>query len=138
MPGGAGDDGVDRVTQRPLPLPPLPPPQIATLHTREEYIPDVSRWWANGNIICNVDSPSFWGDSYLTQLKDMLVQTCATRVVPDCEFFINKRDFPHLKVRAGGGSKATNRGMADDAAARATNSPVMSVMSVCLCLPACL
>lgn len=64
----------------------------------EDYIPDFKRWWANGNIICNADSPSFWGDSYLPQLRDMLESVCAARSVADCEFFINKRDFPHLKV----------------------------------------
>mmetsp|Transcript_32418 Transcript_32418/g.30923 ORF Transcript_32418/g.30923 Transcript_32418/m.30923 type:complete len:527 (+) Transcript_32418:216-1796(+) len=27
----------------------------------------------------------------------MLAETCATREVPDCEFFVNKRDYPQLK-----------------------------------------
>jgi hypothetical protein len=44
---------------------------------------------------------NFWGDSYLPQIKDMLEQLCAHRTVSDCEFFINKRDYPHMKVRAG-------------------------------------
>jgi hypothetical protein len=38
-----------------------------------------------------------WGDQFLFQLKDMLAETCATREIPDCEFFINKRDYPQLK-----------------------------------------
>jgi hypothetical protein len=63
----------------------------------ERYMQDVSRWWANGNIICNVEAPNFWGDSYLPQLRHMLQTLCAERDVPDAEFFINKRDFPHLK-----------------------------------------
>ncbi len=63
----------------------------------ERYLPDVRSWWANGNIICNVPSPDFWGDNYLPQLKHMLLTLCAQRAVPDCEFFINKRDFPQLK-----------------------------------------
>ena len=67
---------------------------------REDYIPDKSRWWANGNIMCNVESPKFWGDSYLTQMRHMLDELCESRSVPDCEFFINKRDFPHLKKKA--------------------------------------
>lgn len=66
------------------------------LGSKEEYILDPSRWWANGNIICNVESPDFWGDNYLPQLRHMLETLCARRAVPDAEFFINKRDFPHL------------------------------------------
>lgn len=64
---------------------------------KEDVIPDKTLWWANGNIICNVQSHRFWGDSYLTQLRDMLQTLCMNRKLPDCEFFINKRDFPQLK-----------------------------------------
>ena len=68
---------------------------------REEvFIGDKRRWWANGNIMCNVASPDFWGDNYLPQLKHLLLTLCERRQVPDCEFFINKRDFPQLKRRA--------------------------------------
>jgi len=63
----------------------------------EEYM-EVNKWWANGNIICNVASSDFWGDAYLTQLKHMLLTLCEKRAVADCEFFINKRDFPQLKA----------------------------------------
>lgn len=76
-------------------------------HYRKENIIDKQCWWANGNIICNEhvqpnatgrDSVSqWWGDHFLFQLKDMLAETCRQRVVPDCEFFINKRDYPQLK-----------------------------------------
>jgi hypothetical protein len=64
---------------------------------RERPLKDKRLWWANGNIMCNEASARFWGDSYLTQLRHMLERTCAERDVADCEFFINKRDFPHLK-----------------------------------------
>ena len=68
---------------------------------REEvFIPERSKWWANGNIMCNVASPNFWNDSYLPQLKHLLLTLCEKRAVPDCEFFINKRDFPQLKRNA--------------------------------------
>lgn len=40
-----------------------------------------------------------WGDFFLCQLKEMLSALCAERAVADCEFFINKRDYPHLKAR---------------------------------------
>lgn len=84
---------------------------------------DKSQWWANGNIICNdygggvaavgsssnanpvaaldessVDeSTQYWGDHFLLQLKDMFAELCRCRDVPDCEFFMNKRDYPQLK-----------------------------------------
>jgi hypothetical protein len=64
----------------------------------------LNQWWANGNIICNqyTDgsggiSNQFWGDHFNFQLKDMFSQLCNERIVPDCEFFINKRDYPQLK-----------------------------------------
>lgn len=73
-------------------------------HYREEnIIPDKSMWWANGNIMCNEHdraengATQWWGDHFLLQLKDMIAETCACRQVPDCEFFINKRDYPQLK-----------------------------------------
>jgi hypothetical protein len=39
-----------------------------------------------------------WGDQLLVPLRDMLHALCAARDVPDCEFFVNKRDYPHLKA----------------------------------------
>ena len=75
-------------------------------YRRENIIPDVHKWWANGNIICNEhcryrnkeDEKQYWGDQFLTQLRDMLEDACKHRNIADCEFFINKRDYPHLKV----------------------------------------
>ena len=64
---------------------------------RENVIRDVAKWWLNGNIVCNVPSPQVWGDSFLHPLHDMLVQTCKLKDVGDCEFFLNKRDFPQLR-----------------------------------------
>ncbi|GMI31063.1 hypothetical protein TeGR_g13816, partial [Tetraparma gracilis] len=40
----------------------------------------------------------YWGDQFVSPLRDMLVECCRTRSVPDCEFFINKRDYPQIKV----------------------------------------
>ena len=70
----------------------------------ENFTIDKQTWWANGNIICNwesdqLDQPGchYWGDQFLFQIKDMLAETCKHRDIPDCEFFINKRDYPQLK-----------------------------------------
>jgi hypothetical protein len=39
-----------------------------------------------------------WGDQFLSPLRDMLEEACRLRHIPDCEFFLNKRDYPQLKV----------------------------------------
>jgi hypothetical protein len=39
-----------------------------------------------------------WGDHFLAPLRDMLGEACRLRQLPDCEFFLNKRDYPQLKV----------------------------------------
>jgi len=75
------------------------------LYRDEEVEPDKTKWWANGNIICNElsrpedrDKIQFWGDQFLAALRDMLGEACRERRLPDCEFFLNKRDYPQLKV----------------------------------------
>mmetsp|Transcript_1135 Transcript_1135/g.2786 ORF Transcript_1135/g.2786 Transcript_1135/m.2786 type:complete len:283 (-) Transcript_1135:1370-2218(-) len=75
------------------------------LYRDEEIEPDKAKWWANGNIICNeLSKPEdrgktqFWGDHFLAALRDMLGEACRERTLPDCEFFLNKRDYPQLKV----------------------------------------
>ena len=53
-------------------------------HYREEQIePDRSKWWANGNIICNEltkeedkANMQHWGDHFLAPLRDMLAEAC--------------------------------------------------------------
>lgn len=39
----------------------------------------------------------YWGDHFNSPLRDMLEEACSSRDVADCEFFINKRDYPQLK-----------------------------------------
>mmetsp|Transcript_31554 Transcript_31554/g.60262 ORF Transcript_31554/g.60262 Transcript_31554/m.60262 type:complete len:646 (-) Transcript_31554:206-2143(-) len=77
----------------------------AGLYRDENIEPDKSKWWANGNIICNElskpedkDTTQFWGDHFLAALRDMIGEACRERTMPDCEFFLNKRDYPQLKV----------------------------------------
>jgi hypothetical protein len=55
----------------------------------ENYLPDMDDWWANGNIICNAhqkddeapEDSQLWGDTFIMQMKDMIVETCRTRTV---------------------------------------------------------
>lgn len=82
----------------------------AGLYREENVEKDKFKWWANGNIICNeisksdnIESMQYWGDQFLTPLRDMLGEACRTRNIPDCEFFINKRDYPQLKVNVSRG-----------------------------------
>lgn len=77
----------------------------AGLYREEQIEPDRSKWWANGNIICNelskeadLAKSQHWGDHFLAPLRDMLGEACRERQLPDCEFFLNKRDYPQLKV----------------------------------------
>jgi hypothetical protein len=77
----------------------------AGLYREEQIERDRTKWWANGNIICNELSKSiapekmqYWGDHFLAPLRDMLQEACRERSLPDCEFFLNKRDYPQLKV----------------------------------------
>ena len=76
----------------------------AGLYREENIEKDRTKWWANGNIICNemqkANDPNaqHWGDHFLAALRDMLGEACNQRDLPDCEFFLNKRDYPQLKV----------------------------------------
>ena len=79
--------------------------QKSGLYREENIEPDMSKWWANGNIICNElskddekEKMQYWGDQFLSPLRDMLGEACNQRKIPDCEFFLNKRDYPQLKV----------------------------------------
>ena len=53
--------------------------QKAGKYREEQIEPDRSKWWANGNIICNEltkfedkTKSQFWGDHFLSPLRDML------------------------------------------------------------------
>jgi len=66
----------------------------------EAWLPPKA-WWMNGGILCNVAPPGVWGDAHCAELMDMITSACAAHATPDCDFFINKRDYPHLR-RDGG------------------------------------
>jgi hypothetical protein len=84
--------------------------QKAGQYREENVEKDRFKWWANGNIICNElvkdddkANMQYWGDHFLAPLRDMLAEACRTRTIPDCEFFLNKRDYPQLKINVARG-----------------------------------
>ena len=86
----------------PLALPPLDVEAYAEAKRRvqegrkarraEPMLPDVSRWWFNGHVVCNVRPPNVWGDYQMEDLFAM-VRSVAPRC-PDVDFILNKRDCP--------------------------------------------
>lgn len=54
-----------------------------------------SFWFAN-NCILRYENPINEGENNYAQLKSMFLELCATRQIPDMEFFVNRRDFPIL------------------------------------------
>lgn len=56
----------------------------------------VESWYGN-NCLVRYEYPINEGDTNHTNISDMLRTLCATREVPDIEFFINRRDFPIIK-----------------------------------------
>ncbi len=67
----------------------------------ERLLGDKGSWWLNGGIMCNVMPDNVWGPEYLASIKDMLDETCARHSVPDCDFVVNKRDFPQMRREVG-------------------------------------
>lgn len=51
------------------------------------------KWYAN-NCLLRYEHPVFEGDTNVVILRHFFEELCATRSVPNIEFFINKRDFP--------------------------------------------
>lgn len=65
---------------------------------RENILPDTWDWWANGNILDNEKPRNVWGDAGLAQLRHYFLDLCQTRCISDVDLFVNKRDYPHLKM----------------------------------------
>jgi hypothetical protein len=53
-------------------------------------------WYAN-NCLIRYEYPVKEGDSNVGTLKNMLEELCKDRIIPDVEFFLNRRDFPAIK-----------------------------------------
>ena len=58
---------------------------------------DASTWHATNCLIRTEKTDRDPTDAYLSQLYDMLVETCSHRKVNDCIFFMTRKDFPHLR-----------------------------------------
>jgi hypothetical protein len=72
----------------------------ATGKRPEAWLP-LEAWWMNGGILCNVAPAGVWGNAHCEELKAMIRAACESSsggVIPDCDFFINKRDYPHLRM----------------------------------------
>lgn len=59
-----------------------------------QKIKPVNEWFANNSLI-RFDYTET--DNNTTVLYDMLITLCKERKVPDIEFFINRRDYPHFR-----------------------------------------
>lgn len=53
-------------------------------------------WYAN-NCLVRYEYPIKEGDTNHTNIRDMFIELCKERQIPDIEFFVNRRDFPLLK-----------------------------------------
>ena len=50
-------------------------------------------WYAN-NCLVRYEWPLPEGDSGTVEIRDMFIELCKNRKIPDIEFFVNRRDFP--------------------------------------------
>ena len=55
----------------------------------------VKNWFANNHLI-RYEYPINENDTNIDVIKDMFIELCNSRQIPDMEFFLNKRDFPLL------------------------------------------
>jgi len=53
--------------------------------------------WGGNNCLMRYEFPLKEGDSGSSNMKDMFIELCKHRELPDIELFINRRDFPLLK-----------------------------------------
>lgn len=56
----------------------------------------VDEWYAN-NCLLRYEFPISEGDTGTSHIRNMFIELCENRKVPDMEFFVNRRDFPILK-----------------------------------------
>ena len=56
---------------------------------------NVDEWYGN-NCLMRYEFPLSEGDTNVGNVRNMMVELCNERKIPDVEFFINRRDFPML------------------------------------------
>lgn len=75
--------------------------QIQLLQNRKFFPKSINKfansWYAN-NCLVRYEFPINEGDTNVPVISDMLKTLCKERKLPSIEFFINKRDFPLLKL----------------------------------------
>jgi hypothetical protein len=64
-------------------------------YKQTQQVKPLNEWYANNSLI-RYDTSE--GDHNLLILYDLLITLCKSRTLPDIEFFINRRDFPLMKV----------------------------------------
>ena len=62
-----------------------------------EYINKFMNGWYGNNCLIRYEFPLHEGDTNHSNMSDLLKVLCEQRKLPDCEFFLNRRDFPILK-----------------------------------------
>ena len=86
--------------------------------------------WYSNNCLVRYEYPINEGDTNVSNFSDMLKTLCATRKIPDIEFFINRRDFPQLKRN---GTEAYNHIFGDNHPLLSHNyteySPILSMVT---------
>lgn len=60
-------------------------------------ISPVKKWMVNGCLVETLLDKRGMSDRGFQELRDMLISVCMERGVPDCEFFVNPREFPVLR-----------------------------------------
>ena len=64
---------------------------------RKETSKDPKTWHATNCLLRTEKEDRDPTDNYLSEMYDMLVDTCSHRKVNDCLFFLSRKDFPHLR-----------------------------------------
>ena len=62
--------------------------------TSKDVIWDRRKWYANG---CFFRNDTYDGDKLVTVVQDMFTELCKNRILNDCIFMVNVRDFPLLR-----------------------------------------
>jgi len=62
----------------------------------EAMMPDPSRWWLNGHVVCNVKPANVWGDYQLREYLSLLQRAASMEPTLEVDFLLNRRDAPLL------------------------------------------